>query len=117
MKPVHFMILTVALMFQCSWAFPVYANEMSQVASDHLSLAASYEEKAGAQDALIAEHTKMKQDYKARFFINEKLTPNDKIRKMENHCNAIIETAQKEKDELLEFAKWHRMRAAELQGQ
>lgn len=100
--------------------FPVrlYAEaEPSQVAQDHQAMAASYEEKAAAQDALIAEHTQMKQDYKNRYFINEKLTPSGKVKKMEDHCNAIINDAQKLKDELLDFAKWHRMRAAELQGQ
>lgn len=106
------------------WAFlvlmpsvPVVAADPSDVASDHLVLAASYEEKAKAQDALIAEHTQMKADYKSRFFVNEKVTPMEKIRKMENHCDAIIQSAETEKAELLEFAKWHRMRAAELQGQ
>ncbi len=94
----------------------VFAAETAQAASDHLAMAASYEGKAAAQDALIAEHTKMKADYKNRFFVNEKVTPLDKVRQMEDHCDAIIATAQKEKDELLEYAKWHRMRAAELQG-
>ncbi len=94
----------------------LYGAESAQVANDHLTLAAVYEEKAAAQDALIAEHVKMKLEYKDRFFINEKVTPLDKVRAMEKHCDAIIESAQKQKSELLEFAKWHRMSAAELQG-
>lgn len=36
---------------------------------------------------------------------------------MENHCDAIIRDAQILKTELLEFAKWHRMQAAEIKGQ
>ena len=94
----------------------VDAAEAPQVASDHLALAASYEAKAADQDALIAEHTKMKADYKDRFFVNEKLTPMSQVQKMDDHCNNIIQVAQAEKDHLLEFAKWHRMRAAELEG-
>lgn len=98
-------------------SLPVYGAESAEVAEDHLALAASYEEKAALQDDLIAEHTKMKQDYKDRFFVNEKVTPLDKIRAMEAHCDAIIKTAEEEKAGLLDFSKWHRMRAAELQGQ
>ena len=93
-----------------------YALEAPQAASDHLALAASYEAKAADQGALIAEHTKMKADYKEQFFVNEKLTPMNQIQKMDDHCNNIIQAAQAEKDQLLEFAKWHRMRAAELEG-
>lgn len=96
---------------------PVFGAEAAGVADDHLAMAASYEEKAAAQDELIAEHTKMKSDYKDRFFVNEKVTPLDKIHAMEDHCNALIKAAEEEKANLLDFTKWHRMRAAELQGQ
>lgn len=98
-------------------SIPVYGAESAQVAEDHLAMATSYEAKAAAQDDLIAEHTKMKEEYKDRFFVNEKVTPLSTIRGMEDHCDAIIKTAQEAKAGLLEFAKWHRMRAAELQGQ
>lgn len=116
MKTFNFLALILPVILSWGLSFPVFAAEAPQVASDHLTLAASYEAKAQAQDALIADHTQMKQDYKAKFFVNEKLTPPGKIQKMEDHCNAIIKTAQQEKEELLDFAKWHRMRAAELQG-
>ena len=100
-----------------SLAAPVYAEgDVSQVAKDHLAMAASYEEKAAAQDALVAEHTAMKRDYKRRFYVNEKVTPLLKVQKMEAHCDAIIKQAQVLANELQEFAKWHRMRAAELEG-
>ena len=93
-----------------------YAVEKPDAIDEHLALAASYEEKVAVQDALIAEHTKMKADYKSGFFVNEKVTPMGKILEMKDHCDAIIEAAQMEKAQLLEFAKWHRMRASELQG-
>ena len=96
---------------------PVYAEEdISKVAKDHLALAASYEEKATGQEALVAEHTDMKRDYKRRFYVNEKVSPLLKVQKMEAHCDGIIRAAQAEATELREFAKWHRMRAAELEG-
>ena len=117
MKTFNDTILILAMVLGIVSPIPAYAQEVSQVASDHLAQAASYEQKVQAQDVLIAEHTKMKQDYRTRFFINEKVSPMVEIRKMENHCDTIIKDASSLKGELLEFAKWHRMRAAELQGQ
>ena len=108
-----FLLIAGLALLPATWA---YAVEATQAASDHLAMAASYEEKVTVQDALIAEHTKMKQDYKERFFVNEKVTPLGRIREMEDHCNGIIASAQTEKGQLLELAKWHRLRAAELQG-
>jgi len=116
MKAFKRLTFILVALFGLTLTLPVYAAEAPEVASEHLALAASYESKAAAQNALIAEHTTMEQEYKERFFVNEKVTPIEKIRKMENHCDAIIDAAQKEKNELLEFAQWHRMRAAELQG-
>ncbi len=58
----------------------------------------------------------MKSDYKQRYFINEKVTPISRLQKMEQRRNAIIQDAQKLKTDYLESAKWHTMRAAELQG-
>ena len=117
MKTTKWTTLSLVTIFSLVLPLPLYAVDASQAGAEHLALATSYEQKAAAQDALIAEHTQMKQDYKAKFFVNEKVTPMEKIRKMEDHCDAIIAAAQKEKNELLEFAKWHQMRAAELQGQ
>jgi hypothetical protein len=94
----------------------LYAAEPSQVAADHLSKVKYYEDKAAEQGAIIVEHQQMKVEYKKSYYINEKLTPSARLKEMENHCDAIIQEAQKLKTEFLEFAKWHKMRAAELQG-
>lgn len=94
----------------------VHALEKAQVASDHQAMAASYEEKAKAQQGLIDEHTQMKKDYKSKYYINEKLTPARTLDPMNKHCDVIIKDATKLRDELQEFAKWHKMRAAELEG-
>ena len=116
MKTVNVWFLTMAIMMGAVLAAPLYANEPAQVAADHLAMAASYEQKAAAQDALIAEHQQMKKD-EQRFYINDKVTPKSNYTKMNMHCDKIIQGAQDLKAELLEFAKWHKMRAAELQGQ
>jgi hypothetical protein len=110
------MILGLSILFIAVVAPVVYAAEPAQVVDDHLAMSKSYEDKAAAQDALISEHEQMKKDYKSRFFINEKITPMAKLKKMNDHCDAIIKDAQKLKADFSDFAKWHRLRAAELQG-
>lgn len=106
--------LTVALGMLPSWG---YAVETDAAIADHEAMSVSYAEMAVAQDAIMVEHTHMKEGYKDRYFVNEKVTPLDKIRPMEKHCDALIKAAEEEKTRLLEFAKWHQMRAAELRGQ
>ncbi len=122
MKILNSAILSLALLFGFALSQNLYAAEPSQVAADHLKMAKYYEGKASEQDAIIAEQQQMKSDYEKRFYIDEKgenLTPSRPLREvkeMEDHCDAIINDARKLKDDYLEFAKWHRMRAAELQG-
>ena len=110
-------IATLSLIIIMGMLLPAFAAEVSEVAADHKALVASYQEKAAAQDALIQEHQQMKKDYDRRFYVNEKVTPKSGIHgKMDKHCDAIINAAQQEKQVLLDFAKWHQMRAAELEG-
>lgn len=117
MKKLSIVILSLAIMIGFALSHNLYAAEPSQVAADHLSMAKYYEGKAAEEEALITEHQQMKTDYKKRYFINEKVTPSARLKIMEDHCDAIISDARKLDTEFLEFAKWHKMRAAELQGQ
>ena len=98
--------------------YPAFAAEVSDVAADHKAMAASYQEKAATQEALITEHQQMKKDYEKRFIPSNasKVGIPSKVTEMESHCDKIIQLAQKEEQELLDFAKWHQMRAAELEG-
>ncbi len=82
----------------------------------HEKLAASYEEKALTQDALILEHEQMKTDFAKSVATSPKGGLPPSVKAMEKHCDAIIKDASNLKAELLDFAKWHRMRAAELAG-
>jgi hypothetical protein len=116
MRTLIMMLLGLAMVVAATVSPGVYATEPSQVIADHLAMAKSYEEKAAALDKVIAEHEQMKKDYKTQYFINEKVTPVAGLKKMNEHCNAIINDAEKLKAQYLDFAKWHRMRAAELQG-
>jgi hypothetical protein len=107
-------LMILGMVFQ----YPAFAAEVSDVIRDHKALAASYQEKAAAQDALIAEHQQMKKDYDKRFTPGNasKIGIPSKVKEMDKHCGKIIKAAQQEKQALLDFSKWHEMRAAELEG-
>lgn len=94
------------------------AGDDSDVITHHQTLAAQYEAKAAEQDALIAEHTSMTKEYDKRWgWMTVKAGKSKDVLDMDKHCVALAQAAQAQKNELLSFAKWHRMRAAELQGQ
>ena len=63
------------------------------MAAAHLKMEKYYEDKAAEQDAIIAEHQRMKSEYKQQYFINEKVTPVNRLKEMEKHCDAIIHDA------------------------
>lgn len=92
-----------------------YAEALPQTPADYLAVAASYEEKAKAQDEIIAKHERLKAEYPRRLAVNPKLRPQSSIRWMNKHCDLIINDAKKLQKELRDFAEWHRARAKELQ--
>lgn len=118
MKNIQLTILA-ALMLMVASPLYVRAAEVSDVIADHQATATSYEQKAAQQDVLIKEHVEMKKTYAQRYTPGNasKIGVPSKVKEMEKHCNAIVKDATKLRNELLDFAKWHRMRAAELQGQ
>jgi septal ring factor EnvC (AmiA/AmiB activator) len=98
-------------------AVALRAADVPPTAEAHLNMAASYEEKAKVQEDLMAEHQQMKKDFEKKRYLNEKITPRKTaVEPMEKHCDAIIKDAAALRADLADFAKWHRMRAAELQG-
>jgi hypothetical protein len=88
-------------------AMTMSAFAVSPGVDDHLTLAASYEQRAGQQDAVIAEHQQMKKEG-----VTDKTSPAVKD-KMAKHCDAIIEHAKKLKEDYEAFARFHRMQAEE----
>lgn len=116
MKAFTLILLSGALILATVSA-AVYAGEVDQSVTEHLAKAASYEEKAKAQEAVIADHQKQKESYRRRYYINDKVTPPWLFARVEKEHDAIIKEAIRLRDEYLDFAKWHRMRTAELKGQ
>ena len=81
----------------------------------HLTLAQTYQEKADAQRQLIAEHERMKADYKEQVATSPKFS-SSLVAKMNEHCDAIIAKAKDLAAEFAKFSEWHKMRAKELEG-
>jgi hypothetical protein len=112
-------MILLPLMFGLVFASTAKAEEKPGSQEDihkHLQIAASYEQKATEQNAEVELHQKMKKDYEARHYMLRKVGPPNDVLEMNKHCNALIQAAEALRSEYLEFAKWHRMRAAELQG-
>ena len=94
-------------------AGPIMSATVPQTATEHLSMATAYDEKAEAQAVVVKEHEDMRKAYNAT--VNDK-TPAAIREKMDKHCGAIMKDAKKLQDDFKAFAQWHRMRAAEIQG-
>ncbi len=96
-------------------AVPAYAVEgTAEIVAYHQQKVAEYQDRIAVQDAIIAEHQQMPAEYRMKF---PKVGAPVALKKMEAHCNAIIQDAQKLKVDLEESAHWHSMYVAELQGQ
>lgn len=86
----------------------------AKIKADHLSMVKKYEGLAKDQQKIADEHVKMKKEYVAKYWINEKLSPKLQIQEMENHCDKIIEEALKQKEHFLMMTEFHKSLAAEL---
>jgi hypothetical protein len=117
MKTIQYAAVAVMIMSLVAGVPAYAADDVSEAISQHETLAAQYEAKAVEQDALIAEHVPMNKKYEERFWMIKKAGKPKNVLDMDKHCTGIVQNATGLRNELLEFAKWHRMRAAELHGQ
>lgn len=86
---------------------------------EHFALAKQYQEKAEAARKEVVEHRKMAEAYR-----NSPSNAQQKgygqnnpwVMKMEKHCQAIAEAADKLATENLKAAEFHTLRGKELQG-
>ncbi len=117
MKTIQYTVVAVMVMGLLTGVPAYAADDVSEAVSQHQSLAAQYETKAVEQDALIAEHSTMNKKYEERFWMIKKAAKPNNVVDMDKHCTSIVQNATGLRNEFLEFAKWHQMRAAELQGQ
>jgi hypothetical protein len=108
-------ILALGMVFVLAMPWQGWA-QVAQSVQDHLALADSYQRKAEAERQVIAEHTQMKEDYRKQLVTLPKWG-DPRAKEMDKHCDGIIDRAKELVTEFEKFAEWHRMRAAELEGQ
>ena len=97
----------------------MHTQEMKapQSAQEHKDRAAEYEKKAAEYRKDIAAHRKMLTDYSKTVAQAPKTTiENAYIRKMRLHCEKYIKAAEALATEAEEMAKFHELRAKELEG-
>ncbi len=86
-------------------------------AADHLALAKSYQDKAGAWKKEAQYHRDMLEEYKRSALPPDKSgKPNPWVQKMTEHCKMIYEDADKLAADATKMAEYHTLRAKELQG-
>lgn len=88
-----------------------------QTAQEHRARAEEYEKKAAEYRGEAAAHRKMLADYSKTVARNPKDTgENAYIRKMRLHCEKYSKAAEALAVEAEEMAKFHKMRAKEMEG-
>jgi hypothetical protein len=88
-----------------------------QTAEEHRGRAAEYEKKAAAYRQDAEAHRRMLADYSKTVARNPKDTgENAYIKKMRLHCEKYIRAAENLAREADEMAKYHTMRAKEMEG-
>jgi hypothetical protein len=89
--------------------------KLPQTPDDHLVLAKGYDEKAAAWRKEAAFHREMAAAYK-RSHPDFKGIRNPEAVTMEKHCAKIAKDADRLAEDAEDTAKYHRLRAKELQG-
>jgi hypothetical protein len=87
------------------------AMKLPESAADHLALAKSYEEKVEAWRKEAADHRAMAEAYK-----KERPAGDADAATMQKHCKKIAEDAEKLARDAEDTAKYHRLRAKEMQA-
>jgi len=85
--------------------------KLPESAGDHLALAQNYEEKAAAWRQEAAHHREMAAAYR-----NSRPANDADAATMQKHCMKIVKDAEALATDADDTAKYHRLRAKELQG-
>src|SRR3989338_3840691 len=91
--------LTLALLISAVFALMAVSDlraggEVPKTKAGHLAIAEKYEKLAADQEAIVKEHTEMKQDYRAGAAVLPKQTREKSTAEMERHCDALISAAR-----------------------
>jgi hypothetical protein len=87
------------------------AMKLPESAADHLAMAESYEERVEAWRKEAADHRAMAEAYK-----KARPAGDSDAATMQKHCRKIADDAEKLASDAEDTAKYHRLRAKEMQG-
>lgn len=90
--------------------------KVPQTAMDHSAMAELYQKKAAEYRADIEAHKKMLADYKKAAVENAKMGENPHVKAERLHCEKYIKAAEALEAEATESAKFHTLRAKEMEG-
>jgi hypothetical protein len=111
-------LLVAATILLLAIAVPVVAQEMKvpETAKDHQEMAEHYQKVAAQTREDIEMHKKMLADFDQTVAKNPKSGENPYSKKMRLHCDKYIKAAEGLAVEADASAKFHTMRAKELEG-
>jgi hypothetical protein len=90
--------------------------KLPETAAEHMAMSKEYLEKAATWRAEAALHKKMAADYLKSHPDRKSGARNSWAVKMEEHCSALVRDARAAATDAEELAKYHRLRALELEG-
>lgn len=90
--------------------------KVPETVAEHLAMSKSYVEKAAAWRAEAERHWRMAADFRKSHPDRKSGARNTRAAEMDKHCSTLARDAEKLAADAEDFAKYHRMRAAELEG-
>ena len=91
-------------------------RKLPETAAEHLAMSRSYLEKAATWRAEVALHREMAAAYRKSHPDRKSGARSSWAVKMEAHCAALVKDARNAAADADELAKFHRLRALELEG-
>jgi len=90
--------------------------KLPETAAEHMAMSGSYVEKAAVWRAEADLHKKMAAEYLKSHPDRKSGARNSWAVKMEEHCSALVRDARNAASDADELARFHRLRALELEG-
>lgn len=94
----------------------VTTNRVPETAKDHYAMAEQYQKVAAQNREDIAIHKKMLADFTQGVAQNPKAGENPYVKKMRQHCEKYIKAAAALEAEAEASARFHTLRAREMEG-
>jgi type II secretory pathway component PulJ len=108
--------MPIAMMILAAGIVSAKEMKLPQTAAEHMAMSTSYQEKATAWRAEAAYHRDMAAAYRKGHPNLKSGAQNPWTIEMEKHCAALVKDAEKMAGDAEELARFHRLRAMEVEG-